>query len=97
MVSDAYGICLAPSQAYPVPTVARIGPYRFFFFSNEGSEPPHIHVERDDSLAKFWLRPIALASWSGFTSQELRRLTGLVSENQIRFEEAWDEFFSPAR
>jgi hypothetical protein len=80
-----------------VPTVARIGPYRFFFFSNEGSEPPHVHVERDGSLAKFWLRPIALASWSGFTSHELRRLTGMVSENRSRFEEAWDEFFSLER
>jgi hypothetical protein len=49
-----------------VPTVARIGPYRFFFFSNEGSEPPHIHVQRDRALAKFWLRPVALASASAF-------------------------------
>jgi hypothetical protein len=80
-----------------VPTVERIGPSRFFFFSNEGSKPPHIHVERDGRLAKFWLRPIALASWSGFSSHELRRLAGIVSENQSRFEEAWDEFFSPAR
>jgi hypothetical protein len=36
-----------------VPTVARIGPYRFFFFGNESLEPPHIHVQRDRNLAKF--------------------------------------------
>ena len=77
-----------------MPTVARIGPYRFFFFSNEGSEPPHVHVERAGLLAKFWLRPIALASSSGFPSHELRRLQAIVSQNRSRFEESWNEFFA---
>lgn len=36
-----------------MPTVLRIGPYRFFFYSGDGGEPPHIHVERDDAIAKF--------------------------------------------
>jgi hypothetical protein len=77
-----------------MPTVERIGPYRFFFFSNEGLEPPHIHVQRDQSLAKFWLRPVALASSAGFQSHELGRLERLVVRNSHRFEEAWREFFS---
>jgi hypothetical protein len=38
-----------------MPPIARFGPYRVFFFSNEGREPPHIHAQRDSSLAKFWL------------------------------------------
>jgi hypothetical protein len=33
-------------QRRPVPTVIRIHGYRYFFYSNEGSEPPHVHVER---------------------------------------------------
>lgn len=41
-----------------MPTVLKIGGYRFFFYSNEGNEPPHIHVEKSDSLAKFWLDPV---------------------------------------
>jgi len=44
-----------------MPTVLRIGPYRFFFFSNEGNEPPHVHVERDDNTAKYWLDPVRVA------------------------------------
>ena len=56
-----------------MPTVARIGPYRFFFYSNEGTEPPHIHVQRDQDLAKFWLDPVALARVSGFRAVEMRR------------------------
>jgi hypothetical protein len=40
-----------------MPTVLRIGPYRFFFFAGDRDEPPHVHIERDDQLAKFWRLP----------------------------------------
>jgi len=76
-----------------MPTVARIGPYRFFFFANEGLEPAHIHVQRDRSLAKFWLNPVVLASSSGFAAHEIRRIGRLVEENRGQFEESWREFF----
>jgi uncharacterized protein DUF4160 len=36
----------------PVPTVHREGPYRFFFYSADRSEPSHVHVERDANRAK---------------------------------------------
>jgi Domain of unknown function (DUF4160) len=45
-----------------MPTVLRVGPYRFFFYSGDGSEAPHVHVERDASVAKFWLDPVRLAA-----------------------------------
>ena len=46
-----------------MPTVLRIGgPYRFFFFAGDRGELPHIHVEREDKLAKFWLDPVRLQS-----------------------------------
>jgi len=32
-----------------------------YFFSHEPNEPPHVHVDRDDQSAKFWLKPIGLA------------------------------------
>jgi hypothetical protein len=34
-----------------MPTVLRLGPYRFFFYAGDGEEPLHVHVERDDSEA----------------------------------------------
>ncbi|MCL6530783.1 MAG: DUF4160 domain-containing protein [Meiothermus ruber] len=77
-----------------MPTVLRIGPYRFFFYANENEEPAHIHVQRDRALAKFWLKPVAYASSSGFSAQELSKLLKLVEENKEVFEEAWNEFFS---
>jgi hypothetical protein len=75
------------------PTVRRIGPYRFFFFSNEGSEPPHIHVQRDRKLAKFWLEPVRLAASTRLKAQELTRLEKLVVENEQALLEAWHAFF----
>ena len=41
-----------------MPTILRIGPYRFFFYAGDRDEPPHIHVERDDNIAKFWIGPV---------------------------------------
>ena len=44
-----------------MPTVMRIGPYRFFFYSNENDEPRHVHVRAGDDEAKFWLESLSLA------------------------------------
>src|SRR5882757_10333220 len=51
-----------------MPTVLRVSGFRFFFYSLEGSEPPHIHVEHGDNVAKFWLEPVSLAESRGFRS-----------------------------
>lgn len=76
-----------------MPTVLLIGAYRFFFYANENGEPCHIHVQRERLLAKFWLRPIVLASSTGFSAQELNRILLLVETYQQTFQEAWNEFF----
>jgi hypothetical protein len=76
-----------------MPTLIKIGPYRFFFYSNEGTEPPHVHVQKENNLAKFWLTPVALASSSRFKSYELNEIERYVLENQIQFLEAWNEYF----
>jgi hypothetical protein len=75
------------------PTVLRVGRYRFFFFSNEGFEPPHVHVQDGSFLAKFWLAPVELAASTGFAPQDLTRLRALVAEHREKLLEAWHEFF----
>jgi hypothetical protein len=75
------------------PTVARIGPYRFFFYANELGEPPHVHVQRERAVARFWLEPVALARSRNFPSHELARIEELVSEHHETFLEAWYGFF----
>ena len=77
-----------------MPTVLRIAGFRFFFYSDEGSEPPHIHVERSDEVAKFWLEPVELASSSGFSAKEINQLRKLVTENQLRLVQYWHEYFN---
>jgi hypothetical protein len=74
-----------------MPTVLRIGRFRFFFFSNEGQEPPHIHVKAGEDEAKFWLDPITLAANHGFNGSELNEIERLVAENRDRLVEAWNE------
>lgn len=77
-----------------MPTVLRLGPFRFFFYSGDGSESPHVHVERDDAQAKFWLDPVRLAGSHGLRSSELSQIQGLVEEHRQDLLEAWDEFFN---
>jgi hypothetical protein len=76
-----------------MPTVLRIKGYRFFFFSLEGHEPPHIHIESAERVAKFWLRPVALAKARGFRRNELSEIRRLVEENVVLLEERWHEHF----
>ena len=77
----------------PMPEVLRIQGYRFFFFSREGSEPHHIHVEQAERYAKFWLTPISLAESRGFRSSELCDLHNLVERHRDSFIVKWDEHF----
>jgi len=76
-----------------MPTVLRIGPYRFFFYSNELGEPPHIHVQRENSLAKFWLEPVTLAVSIRFSSHELNKVQRHILNNREKFLEAYNEYF----
>ena len=76
-----------------MPTVLRSGAYRFYFYSHEPNEPPHIHVDRDELSAKFWLDPVQLARNFGFRAHELRAIQSIVTEHSGEFQEAWNEFF----
>jgi len=76
-----------------MPTVLRIGPYRFFFYAGDRGEPAHIHVERDDNVAKFWLDPIRLVSTGGFSRSEVSRIQELVEENKGGLLRSWNEYF----
>ena len=79
-----------------MPTVFRLRGFRFFLYSNEGSprEKVHIHVEKGDAEAKFWLEPeVRLAYNDGYEARTLRELLEIVIANRERIKRAWDEFF----
>ena len=77
-----------------MPNVARVGAYRFFFYSNERDEPPHIHVRRERKVAKFWLGDVSLAKSRGFAAHELRELERMVVERRQQFLRVWNEHIS---
>lgn len=76
-----------------MPTIARIGLYRFYFYSHELGEPAHVHVDRDADTAKFWLSPVALERNLGFRPKELRDIQRVVLEHATEFLEAWNDYF----
>jgi hypothetical protein len=77
-----------------MPTVMREGPYRFFFFSNEGQESPHIHVKAGWAEAKFWLSPLEIANNYGFNIRQLNNIQAVIEENLDDLMEAWHEHLS---
>ena len=78
-----------------MPTVSPYGPYRLYFFSDEGHEPPHVHVERAGAKAKFWLSPATVAHSRGFAAHELGRVRRIVRTRAAELRRAWDERFGP--
>ncbi len=76
-----------------MPTVLRIGAYKFYFYSHEPNEPPHIHIDRDNFSAKFWLSPVSLAKNIGFSPKELRKLEKLMVEHRDKLLEDWHGYF----
>ena len=65
-----------------MPTVIRSGPYRLFFYAGDREEPPHVHVERDDKIAKFWLEPVRLQYSGGFNRMEISKIQKTI-QNKI--------------
>ena len=76
-----------------MPTVLQDGPYRFFFYSGDGHEPAHVHVERESKKAKLWLLPVRYHSSRGFAPHELSRIEQLVGRHQELLLRSWNEYF----
>lgn len=76
-----------------MPTVLRVGKYRFFFYSNEGNEPPHVHIEAGGKLGKVWLNPVAFAHQGGYNDREMRKILEIISAHRDQLEEAWHDYF----
>lgn len=77
-----------------MPTILRIGPYRFYFYSHEPGEPLHVHIDKGDATAKVWHEQVAVARHIRFRSHELNVILGHVRANRELLLEAWDGYFS---
>lgn len=77
-----------------MPTIFRKLGFRFFFYSDEGNEPPHVHVEKDKGRGKYWLEPKEKAFMLNFKKREEKQVDKIVDEEQETFKKKWYEFFS---
>jgi hypothetical protein len=77
-----------------MPTVLEMEGFRFFFYSADRNEPPHIHVRKAGQEAKFWLNPIRMAHLGRFKENDLRRMIQILEEKQSYILERWNEHFN---
>ena len=76
-----------------MPSVLRIGAFRFYFFSHEPNEPPHIHIDRGSATIKVWLESLEVAKSRGFRAHEIDGIVAMVEERRTQLLEAWHEHF----
>lgn len=74
-----------------MPTLLRAGPYRLFMFMSDCVEPHHVHVEGNDGLAKFWLRPVSLAENVGYSPRQINRLRRVMEQERAFLIRAIDD------
>ena len=76
-----------------MPTIFRKLGLRFFFYSNEGNEPPHVHVEKGEGHGKYWIDPIEKEYMKNFTKKEEKQADKIVHEEQENFKRKWYDYF----
>lgn len=77
-----------------MPTVLRVGPYRFYFFGGDRPEPPHVHAQTERRAGKFWLDPVRLAYAGKLSAKEQREAERIIRDHQQQLLEAWRDFFN---
>lgn len=75
-----------------MPEVLRVGSLKVFIYPQD-HEPPHVHIERNESKAKFEFRSQTWTYYSsiGFTSKALKEITNLLERNHEKIMEVWNE------
>ncbi len=76
-----------------MPTLLRIGAFRFYFYSHEPNEPPHVHVDRGNATIKIWLESLEVAKSRGFRAHEIGDIVAMAEKHRTAFLEAWHEYF----
>ena len=78
-----------------MPTLLVINGFRFFFHSNENSEPIHVHVTKGSANGKIWLLPnIEIAYMNGFTNSEIKMIMETIITHSKTFKAKWNEHFN---
>jgi len=65
--------------------------FTFRFYAADLDEPIHVHVEKDQYVAKFWVNPIMCAVDGGFSKRDLRRIAQIIAARQPEIITKWHE------
>ena len=76
-----------------MPTILRLNGFRFYFFSHEPNEPPHIHADKGSATIKVWLDTVEVARSRGFRAHEIGGIIAIIGEHRALFVEKWHEHF----
>jgi hypothetical protein len=76
-----------------MPTILRLNGFRFYLFSHEPNEPPHIHVDKGNATIKVWLDTLEVAKNRGFRAHEIAGIIAMVRDHQALLMEKWHEHF----
>ena len=76
-----------------MPTIYRFEGFRFFFYSNEGNEPPHVHVAKGDCELKIWLNNLVIENNFGFKISERRLILKIIKKQKNQFLDQWNKFY----
>ncbi len=77
-----------------MPTLLRWKGRRFFFYSADGWEPPHVHVVSDSREAKIWLHDLSVAANIGYSAREIGEIVRKTREQRDAFLRAWNDHFA---
>jgi hypothetical protein len=74
-----------------MPELFREYGFVFFFYSNEGEEPIHVHVRKAGGFAKFWIEPVELDYSQGMKVSDLKVAEKLIFEHIELINLKWNE------
>jgi len=77
-----------------MPTLLKWNGFRFYFWSHEPGEPPHVHVDKAGLTAKIWLESVNVAYHDGYKPKDLKKIVEKVKEHREEFLEAWHDHFA---
>jgi hypothetical protein len=77
-----------------MPKVLEVNGYKFSFYSNENDEPAHVHINKGNGNAKYWLEPETIEEYSyGFTARERRDIRNIIQNKYELLIVKWYEYF----
>ncbi len=79
-----------------MPTILYVMGWRFFFYSNEGNEPIHIHCKKAEMECKYWLDRENFTLDEAFSynmsNKDKRIVKKVIFEYFEVIENEWDKF-----